>query len=269
MTAELAALLGDLLDIRGLEWDRVALVRNIGPLVPSVELPGDLVVNRGLCAVVGDRRGEPLWFCKLRPAHFGLFRHEAAITAELARELANSGIVPEARTVVAGSIAVLATRWVPGHSLSRALDSARGAAWQRLADRALAAGGAVRDVLSRHPVEGTAPGAAEGFADDFRLATGRAEEDDGLQAAIQALPPAHKVGKDAKTRLQEWLQGRQKALPVYELLSESGEEHAKTFHVSCTLAQPALRTEGQGSSRRAAEQLAAEAALEQIEGLRR
>jgi ribonuclease-3 len=90
-----------------------------------------------------------------------------------------------------------------------------------------------------------------------------------FEAAIQALPPAHKVGKDAKTRLQEWLQGRQKALPVYELLSESGEEHAKTFHVSCTLAQPALRTEGQGSSRRAAEQLAAEAALEQIEGLRR
>lgn len=90
-----------------------------------------------------------------------------------------------------------------------------------------------------------------------------------FEAAILALPPAHKVGKDAKTRLQEWLQGRQRPLPVYELLSESGEEHAKTFHVTCTLAQPAIRTEGQGSSRRAAEQVAAEAALEQVESLRR
>ncbi len=85
-----------------------------------------------------------------------------------------------------------------------------------------------------------------------------------FQAAIDALPPPHKVGKDAKTRLQEWLQGRQKPLPVYALLSESGEDHAKTFHVSCTLAQPPLMTEGTAGSRRAAEQIAAEAALAEL-----
>ena len=79
--------------------------------------------------------------------------------------------------------------------------------------------------------------------------------------AMEALPPPHKVGKDAKTRLQEWLQGRQKALPVYQLVEETGEDHAKTFRVSCTLAQPELVTEGEGSSRRSAEQAAAEAAL--------
>ncbi|MGQ4583200.1 ribonuclease III [Lysobacter sp. F60174L2] len=79
--------------------------------------------------------------------------------------------------------------------------------------------------------------------------------------AMDALPPPHKVGKDAKTRLQEWLQGRQKPLPVYELIAESGEDHAKTFRVSCTLAAPALVTEGEGNSRRGAEQAAAEAAL--------
>lgn len=83
--------------------------------------------------------------------------------------------------------------------------------------------------------------------------------------AMAELPPPHKVGKDAKTRLQEWLQGRQKPLPVYALLSEDGEEHARTFRVSCTLAQPALVTEGEGTSRRAAEQVAAEAALARIE----
>lgn len=85
-----------------------------------------------------------------------------------------------------------------------------------------------------------------------------------FEAAMAALPPPHKVGKDAKTRLQEWLQGRQKPLPVYALLLETGEEHAKTFRVSCTLAEPAIATEGEGSSRRAAEQVAAEAALARI-----
>lgn len=86
-----------------------------------------------------------------------------------------------------------------------------------------------------------------------------------FEAAMAALPPPHKVGKDAKTRLQEWLQGRQKPLPVYALLSESGEDHAKTFRVSCSIAQPPVATEGEAASRRAAEQLAAEAALRQLD----
>ncbi len=85
-----------------------------------------------------------------------------------------------------------------------------------------------------------------------------------FEAAIAALPPPHKVGKDAKTRLQEWLQGRQKPLPVYALLSESGEDHAKSFVVTCTLVQPPLTTQGEAGSRRAAEQIAAEVALERL-----
>jgi ribonuclease III len=85
-----------------------------------------------------------------------------------------------------------------------------------------------------------------------------------FQAAMDALPPPHKVGKDAKTRLQEWLQGKQKPLPVYALLSESGEDHAKTFLITCTLQQPPLVTQGEGGSRRAAEQAAAEAALQAL-----
>ena len=89
-----------------------------------------------------------------------------------------------------------------------------------------------------------------------------------FEKAMAALPPPNKVGKDAKTRLQEWLQGRQKPLPVYTLISEEGEEHARTFRVSCTLAQPEIVTEGEGSSRRAAEQVAAEAALARIEAAR-
>ena len=82
---------------------------------------------------------------------------------------------------------------------------------------------------------------------------------------MQALPPPNKVGKDAKTRLQEWLQARQRPLPVYALVAEGGDDHARVFRVSCSLAEPALATEGEGSSRRAAEQQAAEAALTIIE----
>lgn len=82
---------------------------------------------------------------------------------------------------------------------------------------------------------------------------------------LAALPPPHKVGKDPKTRLQEWLQARQRNLPIYALVEETGDDHARVFKVSCTLAEPALNTMGEGSSRRAAEQQAAEAALQEIE----
>ncbi|NUS39322.1 MAG: ribonuclease III [Lysobacter sp.] len=86
-----------------------------------------------------------------------------------------------------------------------------------------------------------------------------------FEPLLAALPPPAQVGKDAKTRLQEWLQARQKPLPVYALLAETGEDHAKSFQVSCTLSQPPLVAEGVGSSRRAAEQAAAEVALEQLQ----
>ena len=71
--------------------------------------------------------------------------------------------------------------------------------------------------------------------------------------------------KDPKTRLQEWLQGHGLPLPQYELLAEHGEEHARTFEIACVLEQPkAARFEGRGGSRRAAEQVAAQAALDAL-----
>ena len=85
-----------------------------------------------------------------------------------------------------------------------------------------------------------------------------------FEADIDGLP-AGGFGKDPKTRLQEWLQGRQRPLPAYELLSETGEEHARTFHVRCVLVEPAIAAEGSGGSRRAAEQAAAAAVLAQLE----
>jgi len=85
-----------------------------------------------------------------------------------------------------------------------------------------------------------------------------------FEESLAALPVG-KPGKDAKTRLQEWLQGRQRALPSYELVSESGDDHAKLFTVSCTIADPTLTAEGEGSSRRNAEQAAALGVLEKLD----
>lgn len=70
--------------------------------------------------------------------------------------------------------------------------------------------------------------------------------------------------KDAKTRLQEWLQGRKKPLPRYQLLEASGAAHAQRFEVACEIENPPLRTLGHGSSRRIAEQVAADNALKAL-----
>ena len=67
--------------------------------------------------------------------------------------------------------------------------------------------------------------------------------------------------KDAKTRLQEWLQGRGLALPCYEVIEVSGDSHAQTFRVSCEVQSLRLSSEGSGSSRRRAEQGAAQELL--------
>ena len=70
--------------------------------------------------------------------------------------------------------------------------------------------------------------------------------------------------KDAKTNLQEYLQGRRSPLPVYDLLSVQGEGHAQQFQVVCRLSDPKLEVEGSGSSRRKAETNAATLALERL-----
>lgn len=71
--------------------------------------------------------------------------------------------------------------------------------------------------------------------------------------------------KDAKTRLQEHLQGRALPLPVYELVASVGDDHAKTFEVECRIETLGIHASGTGSTRRGAEQAAAERALAAVE----
>jgi ribonuclease III len=70
--------------------------------------------------------------------------------------------------------------------------------------------------------------------------------------------------KDAKTQLQEQLQGSRRPLPEYELLGVQGDDHKQQFQVACRLSRPALVVEGSGSSRRKAEQAAARSALQRL-----
>ncbi|MBI1174781.1 MAG: ribonuclease III [Sideroxydans sp.] len=86
----------------------------------------------------------------------------------------------------------------------------------------------------------------------------------GLYVPFIAQADVQTLGKDAKTLLQEYLQGRKLALPKYSVLTTEGEAHAQLFRVGCEIAQLKLTTCGEGSSRRTAEQVAAEAAYRQL-----
>jgi ribonuclease-3 len=81
---------------------------------------------------------------------------------------------------------------------------------------------------------------------------------------ITAIVPGQPI-KDAKTRLQEHLQGKRLPLPKYSLMSTEGEAHVQHFNIACEIESLRIRTEGSGGSRRAAEQMAAARALERLQ----
>ncbi len=73
------------------------------------------------------------------------------------------------------------------------------------------------------------------------------------------------MGKDPKTALQEWLQGRKMLLPLYRVVGTQGEAHRQTFDVECLITETGHCERGIGASRRAAEQAAAAAMLEHLQ----
>ena len=113
------------------------------------------------------------------------------------------------------------------------------------------------------------------LADALEALLGAVYLDGGFEAGRQTslalfatmladLPDAESL-KDPKTRLQEWLQARGRPLPKYEVLSESGPPHRRRFQVQCQLGDGPLATQAEGSSRRNAEQQAAEALLGELQ----
>jgi ribonuclease-3 len=96
---------------------------------------------------------------------------------------------------------------------------------------------------------------------DQGLDSARAAVDRLFGEALAALPEAAAL-KDPKTRLQEWLQGRGLTRPAYTVLEVSGEPHEQHFRVRCDVAELGLAAEAEGSSRRRAEQEAAQRILD-------
>ncbi len=125
-------------------------------------------------------------------------------------------------------------------------------AFLRLGEGELASGGADRPSILADALE-AAYGAVfvDGGYEAARTAVRRT-----LGESLQALDP-RLPAKDAKTSLQELLQGRRMVLPEYRVLATSGAAHKQTFEVECVAAGLGLRATGSGRSRRLAEQEAA------------
>ena len=114
------------------------------------------------------------------------------------------------------------------------------------------------------------------LADGLEACFGAVFLDGGFDAAADVIRKLYEplvaeldpkaLGKDPKTLLQELLQGRHLALPKYNVIEVRGEVHEQQFHVECLIPELGIRTEGQGPSRRSAEQLAAGLAYEEAAG---
>lgn len=85
-----------------------------------------------------------------------------------------------------------------------------------------------------------------------------------LYEGVDINPQMRAVEKDPKTALQEWLQGRRMQLPQYKVAAITGAAHLQTFEVQCSIVELHLHANGNGASRRAAEQAAAAALLDQL-----
>ncbi|GAB4121565.1 MAG: ribonuclease III [Rubrivivax sp.] len=127
----------------------------------------------------------------------------------------------------------------------------------RLSDGELKGGGALRPSILAD--------AAEALIGAVHLDAGF----DAARAVVQRLfgelipaVDAEAIGKDAKTELQEWLQGRRLPVPAYRITATRGQAHAQTFEVECAVATLGLAETGEGRSRRAAEQEAARRMLD-------
>lgn len=112
------------------------------------------------------------------------------------------------------------------------------------------------------------------LADALEAVLGAVYLDAGFEAASAVVMDLFRIplgqvsaapaGKDPKTRLQELLQARRRPIPEYQIVTVGGSQHAQSFRVSCLLPDQGIVTEGDGSSRRRAEQAAAEAMLKHL-----
>ena len=159
-----------------------------------------------------------------------------------------------------GQLSRLRANLVRKESLAVLAQGLRLSEYMRLGEGELASGGAGRPSI---------------LADTLEAIFGAVFIDGGYEAArgvirqtfatqFDQLDPA-RPAKDAKTLLQEYLQGRKRKLPAYRVVATLGAAHSQTFEVECVVAEMALSATGTGSTRRLAEQSAAAQILGKIE----
>jgi len=183
------------------------------------------------------------------------FLGDAILSFVIADDLYNR--FPDARE---GQMSRLRSRVVKGETLALIARDMDVGDYLRLGSGELKSGGFRRDSI---------------LADSVEAIIGAIYLDQGIEAAREFI--LHWFGsrleqldlnvtlKDAKTRLQEFLQSRRSPLPKYELVSVEGEPHDQTFHIRCEVSLLDQPTEGHGSSRRQAEQEAARMALVKLD----
>jgi len=163
------------------------------------------------------------------------------------------GRFPDARE---GQLSRLRAKLVKGQTLAVIARRFSLGDWLRLGSGELKSGGFRRESI---------------LADTLEAVLGAIYLDGGIQAArkralawfseeLSSLT-LEEPNKDPKTRLQEFLQSRGCELPQYQVLDIRGEPHQRHFVVECSSALLEENTQGEGGSRRIAEQLAARAAL--------
>ena len=110
------------------------------------------------------------------------------------------------------------------------------------------------------------------LADALEAIIGATFLDSGYEAALVVVrrlfgevimaTEAESWRKDPKTELQEWLQARRIAVPSYRIAATRGQAHAQVFDVECAVPALNVNEQGEGRSRRAAEQAAAKRMLQ-------
>jgi ribonuclease-3 len=157
-----------------------------------------------------------------------------------------------------GELSRLRASLVSQPSLATIARTAGFGAYLRLGEGELRSGGSSRPSM---------------LADAVEAVIGAAFLDGGFDAAYGVVDTLFRdlignidpetTGKDAKTLLQEYLQSKRLPLPQYSVVATRGEAHEQIFEVTCEIAQLNICAEGEGTSRRSAEQEAARSAYEQ------
>lgn len=158
-----------------------------------------------------------------------------------------------------GQLSRMRANLVRKESLSALAVSLGLSEFQRLGEGELANGGGARPSM---------------LADGLEAVFGAVFLDGGYTAARDVIRHTYRTSfdeldptqpaKDSKTLLQEYLQAHKRKLPAYRVVATKGAAHQPAFEVECSVAELNLVASGSGSTRRIAEQSAAQGILEQI-----